>query len=188
MGLTAIIVVVAILLAVLILVWIYNRLVRYRNLVEESWSGIDVQLTRRHDLIPNLIKVAERYRVHEAELLKEVTEARAESMNATGAAQKSVAEDKLGGALARFFAVAENYPDLKAAETYTNLHHELAEIENALQMARRYYNGTVRDYNTFQQSIPAAFFAGMFGFTPAEYFEIQDPKVREVPQVPEALP
>ena len=168
-----------------LLLWLlltYNRLVRLRNFVGEAWSGIDVQLRRRHDLVPNLIEVAEAYRVHEASLLARITETRTESEHAAGAARIGEAEGKLQRALVELFAVAENYPDLKASDVYLNLQQDLTTVEDELQMARRYYNGTVRNLNTGIQIFPNSLVARWFGFSEAEFFQI-DEEARQVPQV-----
>ena len=174
---------------VIALAWLlltFNRLVRLRNFVSEAWSGIDVQLRRRHDLVPNLIEVAEAYRVHEASLLTRLTETRADSERAAGAQQIGEAEGKLQRALVELFAVAENYPDLKASDVYLNLQGDLTMVEDELQMSRRYYNGTVRNLNTGIQLFPNSLVAGWFRFREAEFFQI-DEDVRQVPQVPDQM-
>jgi LemA protein len=177
-----------VLLVVLVLpmVWfiaIYNGLVRLRNLVKEGWSGIDVQLKRRTNLIPNIIETVKGYMGHERDLLNEVTELRAKSMNAQELAEKGRLEGEISRSLANVFAVAEGYPDLKANQNFLDLQGQLSQIEGEIQMARRYYNGTVRNLNIRVESFPSNLVAGMFGFTQAEFFEIQDPADRAVPEV-----
>ena len=162
---------------------IYNRLVRLRNLVEEGWSGIDVQLKRRANLIPNLIETVKGYMGHERELLTEVTELRAKSMSAREVDEKGRAERLLSRSLANVFAVAEGYPDLKANQNFLELQKQLSEIEEQLQLARRYYNGTVRNLNIKVESFPSSIVAAMFNFIQASYFEIEEDTDRAVPKV-----
>jgi LemA protein len=164
-------------------VWAFNRLIRHRNYVEEAWGGVDVQLRRRHDLVPNLIELAEVYRVHEHSVLTETAETRARSQEATGIDARAQAEGALGTALSHFFAVAENYPDLKASDVYVRLQNDLREIEDHLQMARRYYNGTVRNLNNVVEMVPISLVARAFGFKKAEFFEFDDAAARSAPQV-----
>jgi LemA protein len=164
-------------------VGIYNRLVRNRNMMEEGWSGIDVQLKRRADLIPNLVEAVKGYMGHERGVLEQVTELRAKSLQAQTVGEKGRIEGALGAALGNLFAVAENYPDLKASQNFLELQRSLADIEDQLQMARRYYNGAVRNLNILIQSFPSNLVANTFGFQPAEYFEIQEPGDRETPRV-----
>lgn len=165
------------------LIAIYNGLVRKRNLVREGWSGIDVQLKRRNDLIPNLVKTVKGYAVHEKEALENVTQLRAKSMQTQEPAEKGRVEAMLSGALGRLLAVAENYPDLKASQNFMELQAALAEIEEQIQFARRYYNGAVRDLNIAVESFPSNLVAGAFGFKQAEFFELEDPGERAVPKV-----
>jgi LemA protein len=165
------------------LVAIYNGLVRKRNLVQEGWSGIDVQLKRRADLIPNLVETVKGYAGHEREALERVTELRAQSLKAQAPAEKGRVEGMLTGALGNLFAVAENYPDLKASQNFVELQTSLAEVEEQVQFARRYYNGAVRDLNIAVESFPSNLVAGAFGFKQAEFFELADPGDRAVPQV-----
>ena len=177
-----------ILLAIVVLVplWailIYNRLVRSRNLVEEGWSGIDVQLTRRADLVPNLVETVKGYAAHEKGVLEEVTRARAEATSAKGVEDTQKASNMMTAALRQLFAVAEAYPNLKADANFRELQTQLAEIEDFLQKARRYYNGAVRQLNTMIEQFPSNLIANQFGFIRAQYFEIEDPKSREVPKV-----
>ena len=162
---------------------IYNRLIKNRNLVEEGWSGIDVQLKRRANLIPNLIKTVKGYMGHEKGVLEEVTALRAQSLNAGQPGDKGRAESLLGAALGRLFAVAENYPELKANETFIQLQATLNEMEEQIQLARRYYNGSVRNLNILIESFPSNMVANMFTFMQAEFFELENEADRAVPQV-----
>lgn len=176
-----------ILLVVLVLLvfWavsIYNRLVKHRNLVKEGWSGIDVQLKRRTDLIPNLLETVKGYAKHEEDLFKKVTELRAQSVQADGVAAQGAAESALSKSLLNLFAVAENYPELKADQNFRQLQSELSGLEDQIQMARRYYNGTVRDFNILIESFPSNLVANSFGFDIADYFEIESSE-RAVPEV-----
>ncbi|SRR5258708_3739034 len=156
----------------LIVLWVilaYNGLVRTRNRAQEAWSDIDVQLKRRYDLIPNLVESVKGYMAHEAGVFEKVTQARSQAMQAQGKA-KAGAEDMLSGALKSLFAVAENYPQLKANENFLNLQNALMDTEDKIQAARRFYNGMVRDLNTKIQTFPTNLFANMFGFKPMEFF------------------
>ena len=150
---------------------IFNRLVRGRNLVREGFSGIDVQLKRRSDLIPNLVETVKAYAAHERGLFTEIAEKRTAAMNASGVAGKAAAETDLQGSLRRLFAVAEGYPELKANQNFLALQTQIAELEDQLQMARRYYNGTVRDYNTSIQTFPDVLIAGPLGFREEHFFQ-----------------
>lgn len=165
------------------LVAIYNRLVRQRNLAREAYSGIDVQLKRRADLVPNLIETVKGYMGHEKGVLEKVTEYRTRSVQASGAGEQSEAESLFGRALANLFAVAENYPDLKADANFRALQEELASIEEQIQLARRYYNGAAREMNIQVESFPSNLVARSFGFQGFEYFEIEDAAERTVPKV-----
>ena len=162
---------------------IYNALVRNRNLVNESWSGIDVQLKRRYDLIPNLVETVKGYAAHEKEVFEKVTQARAGAISAGNVREKGQAENMLTQAIRSLFAVAENYPDLKASQNFQDLQKNLNEIEGEIQAARRYYNGCARDYNIAIQVFPNNILANMFGFTPREFFEIGEEAQREAPKV-----
>ncbi|MGD8372997.1 MAG: LemA family protein [Syntrophobacterales bacterium] len=170
-------------LLVVFFVAIYNKLVRLKNLVEEGWSGIDVQLKRRANLIPNLIETVKGYMGHERELLAKVTELRAQSMSAQDVGEKGRLEGLLSRSLANVFAVAEGYPDLKANQNFLDLQNQLSDIEDQIQLARRYYNGTVRNLNIKVESFPSNIVAGMFNFVKAEFFEIEDQADRAVPSV-----
>jgi LemA protein len=182
------IVVVLVIIAALALFFIasYNRLVTLRQRVKEAWADIDVQLKRRHDLIPNLVETVKGYATHEASVFQKVTEARAAAVaaGATGTPeQRAQAENMLTGALRSVFAVAEAYPQLQASQNFRDLQENLTATEDKISFARRFYNGNVRDYNTSLQTLPTSLFAGMLGFTPEQYFELTDATEREVPQV-----
>jgi LemA protein len=162
---------------------IYNKLVRNRNLVMEGWSGIDVQLKRRANLIPNLIETVKGYMGQERGVLTRVTELRAQTLAAGGPGERGQVEGALGRALGNLFAVAENYPDLKSSQNFLDLQGQLAEIEEQIQLARRYYNGATRNLNILIESFPSNIVAGMFKFIQAEYFEIEEAEDRAVPEV-----
>ena len=170
-------------LVLILAVSIYNRLVRQRNRVLEGWSGIDVQLKRRHDLIPNLVATVKGYARHEEGVLTKVTELRNSAVNAKGTGEKIALETALTQQLRQLFALAEAYPDLKANQNFLDLQNRLSEIEEQLQLARRYYNGTARDMNILVQSFPSNLIAGSFGFKEAEFFEIELDEQRETPEV-----
>jgi len=161
------------------IVAIYNSLITSRNRVEEAWSDIDVQLKRRYDLIPNLLETVKGYAKHEEKLFKEVTEARTKAIQAGTVEEQSKAENMIAGALKSLFAVAENYPNLKANENFKKLQDELTDTEDKIQASRRFYNGNVRDYNIKIQKFPNNMIASMFGFTKRELFEIGEEKERE---------
>jgi len=157
---------------VIIILWLvlsYNGLVSTRNRAQEAFADIDVQLKRRYDLIPNLVEAVKGYMGHEAGVFEKVTQARSQAMQASGPA-KAGAEDMLSGALKSLFAVAENYPQLKANENFMSLQNELTDTEDKIQAARRFYNGMVRDLNTKIQVFPKNLIAGMFGFTKMDFF------------------
>ena len=164
------------------LVVIYNNLVGLRVRADSSWSDIDVQLKRRHDLIPNLVETVKGYAGHEKTTFENVTKFRSMAMQATGPAERAEAEGQLTMALKSLFAVAENYPQLRASENFSSLQKSLAEIEDNLQNARRYYNAVVRDLNTAIMTFPSNLLAGPMGFQPREFFEAA-PVEREVPRV-----
>ncbi|WP_448384400.1 LemA family protein [Desulfosoma sp.] len=161
---------------------VYNRLVRAKNLVEEAWSGMDVQMKRRTDLIPNLVETVKGYMHHERGVLEQVTTLRARSLAAATVEERAAAEGAMSRALGNLFAVAENYPDLKANQNFLELQKALSDIEEQLQLARRYYNGTVRDLNILIESFPSNLFASFFGFRKAAFFQI-DEADRAVPKV-----
>ncbi len=158
----------------LAVVVIYNGLIRSKNQVEEAWSDINVQLKRRYDLIPNLVSTVKGYAAHEKELFEKVTQARTAAIGAQNPKEQAEAENMLSGALKSLFAVAENYPDLKANQNFLELQRELSDTENKIQSARRFYNGNVRDFNTKIQVFPTNLFAKMLGFKPYEFFEIEE--------------
>lgn len=153
---------------------IYNRLVTLRNRVDNAWSQIDVQLRRRYDLIPNLVETVKGYAAHEKETLEKVIQARNAAMSAEGVAAQGDAENMLTGTLKSLFALAENYPDLKANQNFLMLQEELAGTESKIAYARQFYNDSVMSYNTSAQTFPSNILAGMFGFTEREYFEIEE--------------
>lgn len=171
--------------AVLVLwgVFTYNALVRRRNLVAEAWSGIEAQLKRRADLIPNLVETVKGYAQHERQALEELTRLRSAGTAAQDVAQRAAAEQQITAAIGRVMAVAEAYPDLKASANFQSLQSDLAEIEDQIQLARRYYNGAVRDYNVMTEQVPSNLIAQWFAFTRAEYFEIEEAGDRAVPKV-----
>jgi len=162
---------------------IYNDLVKKKNMVEEGWSGIETQLKRRANLIPNLVETVKGYADHERKTLEEVTELRTRSLNAQTVEGRAEAESALTQALGHLFAVAEEYPELRASENFASLQQDLGAIEDQIQLARRYYNGTVRNLNILIESFPSNLIAGTFNFDEAEFFEIQDHSARAVPQV-----
>jgi LemA protein len=182
----SIVLIVIVVILVLFLVTTYNRLITLRQRVKEAWSDIDIQLKRRHDLIPNLIETVKGYAAHERGTFDEVTKARADAVaaGASGSPQQMAqAENVLTGALRSLFAVAENYPQLQAVQEFKDLSENLTATEDKIAFARRFYNGNVRDYNTSLQTFPTNILAGTFGFKPEQYFELADQTDREVPQV-----
>ena len=185
MSLGWLIVLAIIVIVVVFLVLTYNRLFTLRQRVKEAFSDIDVQLKRRHDLIPNLVETVKGYAAHERGVFDEVTQARAGAIaaGAQGPQQRAAAEDMLTGALRSLFAVAEAYPQLQAVQEYKDLSENLRDTEDKIQFARRFYNGQVRDYNTALQTFPTVVLAGAMGFTSSEYFEVEAPSDREVPKV-----
>jgi LemA protein len=168
---------------VLLIVGLYNGLVRARVRVDEAWSGIATQLKRRHDLIPNLVETVKGYAAHEKGVLEQVTASRSRAMSATTPAQMAQSEGALTQALRGLYAVAENYPDLKANQNFLSLQQTLADTESTIAGARQGYNAAVRDLNTKIESAPTNLLAGMFGFTRRDFFELEDPAERAVPQV-----
>ncbi|HXK36710.1 MAG TPA: LemA family protein [Candidatus Paceibacterota bacterium] len=168
--------------AAVIVLWLiatFNSLIRWRNRVKESWSDIDVQLKRRYDLIPNLVETVKGYASHERGALEAVITARAKAMGATSVAEHAQAENMLSGALKNLFALAEAYPDLKAVSAFTELQRELADTENKIQAARRFYNTNVMSFNTKQESFPTNFIAGVLGFKKSDFFELSEAVARE---------
>jgi LemA protein len=178
-----IVILVVLVLAVLILAGMYNSLVQLRVRADSAWSDIDVQLKRRHDLIPNLVETVKGYAAHEKGTFENIAKFRSQAMQATSPGDKAQAENQLSGALKSLFAVAENYPELKASEQFIGLQSSLNSIEDNIQNARRYYNAVVRDYNTRVQSFPVNIIAGMFGFQTRQFFEVESPEDRQNVQV-----
>jgi LemA protein len=162
-----------------LLAWLYNRLVRLRNLSLSSWSDIDVLLKKRHDLVENLVETVKGYAGYEQATLLEVTEARARAVRAAGPAERGTEEAALGERLTSLFAVAEKYPALKAGEGYLQLQKQFVEIEDGIEYARRYYNAVVRDYNTATETFPSNLVAPLFGFRGAQFFQLDSPAERE---------
>lgn len=171
---------------VLIAVWIisfYNRFITLRKRTDEAWSDIDVQLKRRHDLIPNFVETVKGYASHESGVFEKVTQARAQAIGAKSTADKVAAENMLTGALKSLFAVAEAYPQLRASENFSKLQEELSDTENKIQSSRPFYNGNVRDLNTAISVFPGNVVAGMFGFKEAAFFEIEGEEERKPVEV-----
>lgn len=159
---------------VAVVVMLYNSLVKSRNRVDEAWSDIEVQLKRRYDLIPNLVETVKGYAKQESGVFEEVTKARSQAMQATGLQEKLQDENILSGTLKSLFAVAENYPDLKSNQNFMQMQSDLTDTENKIQASRRFYNGTVRDYNTKLQTVPTNILANAFGFKVREFFDIDE--------------
>jgi len=178
-----IIVIVVVVLLVVYAIVAYNSMIGSRNMVDEGWSGIDVQLKRRADLIPNLVEVVRGYAGHERNLLEELTRLRGATLHAASVGEHRDVAEKMQAALQQLFVVAESYPNLKADKIFLGLQDELVKLEDQIQMARRYYNGTVRDQNIRIESFPSNLVAGSFGFRLAEYFGIEDAGDRQVPEV-----
>lgn len=162
---------------------IYNQLVRLRTLVEEAWSGIDIHLKKRHDLIPNLVETVKGYATHERETLEGVVSARAKAVSATDIKSAQEAENNLNSALGRLLAIVERYPDLKANQNFLKLQDDLSLIESDIEKARRYYNGAVRELNILISTFPSNMIARMFNFSQKSFFELDNEAEREVPQV-----
>jgi LemA protein len=165
------------------IVFVYNFFIRDRNLIKEAWSGIDVQLKRRHNLIPNLVASVKGYSSHEKTLFEDITKKRSEAAKIESIKEKAPAESDLSGMLKNLFIVAENYPDLKASQNFLNLQNQLVEIEDQLQYARRYYNGAVRNYNIRVESFPSNIIAGIFNFKQDNFFEITLATEKATPEV-----
>ncbi len=176
---------VLLLIVILAVVGIYNGLVKLRTRVRAAWSQIDVQLKRRHNLIPNLVETVKGYASHEKETLENVIAARGSAVNASaqGPAQSAAAENFLGGALTKLLALSEAYPDLKANQNFQQLSEELTSTENKISFARQHYNECVRGYNESIQVFPAVIFSGMLGFHREDFYELEDQAAKEVPQV-----
>src|SRR5438552_10947521 len=179
----AVIVIVVLVVVVGLVFWLgFNGLVKRRNQVDNAWSQIDVQLKRRHDLIPNLVETVKGYAAHERGTFEAVTNARANAINAQSPQDQAQAENVLSGALKSLFAVAEAYPDLKANQNFLNLQEELTSADDRVAYARQYYNDSVQKYNTKIQTFPTVIVAGMFNFSPREFFEAEEGST-EVPKV-----
>lgn len=164
----------------IMLIAIYNSLVKAKVRVDEAWSDITVQLKRRYDLIPNLVNTVKGYAKHEKEVFENVTKTRSQALEATGVAEQSQAENQFQQALKSLFAVAENYPDLKANDNYKHLQEELVDTEDKIQAARRFYNGSARDLNIKVKTFPTNLFAGMLGFSEREFFEVDESEATAV--------
>ncbi len=180
--LSTIVIIIILVIIVGTIIHMYNRLVSLRNRVKNSYAQIDVQLKRRNDLIPNLVETVKGYAAHEKGVLEEVTKARSNVMNASGVKETSDADNQLTGALKTLFAVAENYPDLKANSNFQQLQEQLSETEDKISYSRQFYNDTVLMYNNACQQFPSNLLAGLFGFKEEEFFEA-DEASREVPNV-----
>jgi len=180
---TLIVLIVIIAVIALFFISIYNSLVKLRNRVKNAWSQIDVQLKRRHDLIPNLIETVKGYMTHERDTLENITKARSQAVAAEGVGDKAKAEGELTTALGKFNLVVENYPDLKANQNFLSLQEELTSTENKISFSRQNYNDQVLFYNNKIQMFPSNIVAGMFQFNVEEFFEIEDEKEKEVPKV-----
>ncbi|WP_456434147.1 LemA family protein [Nitratifractor sp.] len=170
---------------VLYLIYIYNRLVSLRQSADAAWSDIDVQLKRRYNLIPALVETVKGYKNYEAETLEKVVKARQMGLNANSVKEHEQADNMLTQALGRLFALAEAYPELKANENFLDLQNQLAQIEDAIQNARRYYNAVVRDYNTRLESFPDVLIAQRYHFRPKEFFELEESEKAAVKKMPE---
>jgi LemA protein len=166
-----------------LVVLLYNGMIRARNHVREAWSGINTQLKRRHDLIPRLVEAVKGYMSYEKELLAKITSQRTASMALNSVKEKGEAERTLSSSLRSLFAVAENYPDIKANTTVADLQKALIDTEDQLQYARRYYNGTVRDFNIRLETFPGNIVAGIFRFEAAEFFALEDDSEKKTPEV-----
>jgi LemA protein len=188
MGLLVWIILALIIAALVLVVAIYNRLVRLRALVKEAFSGITVQLRRRADLVPNLVEAVQGYAAHEREVFEEVAKARAASVSGGSVEATAQADAQLTGLLGRLFAVAEAYPEVKANTNFLQLQDQLASIESELQAARRYYNATVRDLNSTIQSFPPVLIARPAGFTEEPFYQDDDPTIQSAPKVSFARP
>ena len=176
------IIIIAVAVIILWIIAIFNGLIRLKNRTDEAWSDIDVQLKRRHDLIPNLIETVKGYAAHEKQAFESVTNARTKAISAQGIEEKAKAENALSNTLKTLFAVAEAYPDLKANANFLELQRELSDTENKIQAARRFYNGNVRDINIKIETFPSRIIAGMLGFKKREFFAA-DEEEKEVPEV-----
>lgn len=180
---TGIVIGVILLLLIAFVIGAYNALIRLRNQVDNAWSQIDVQLKRRHDLIPNLVETAKGYMQHERQTLENITEARSRAMGANSVGEASKAEGALGGALSNFMLVVENYPDLKANQNFLAIQEELTSTENKISFSRQSYNDQVLFFNNKTQVFPSNVIAGMFHFAKRDFFELENAAEKEVPKV-----
>ena len=183
MGIALIVIAVIVILLIVFVIAAYNGMIRSRNKVDEAWSGIDVQLKRRHDLVPNLVESVKGYASHEKSTFEKVTQARAAAMQASGPEEAGKAETQLTQALGGLRVVAEQYPELRATENFQQLQRQLSELEDEIQASRRIYNSNVQQYNTRIQQFPWSIIANQGGFTAKTFFEIGDAAEREAPQV-----
>jgi len=167
----------------LIVVGMYNKLVRLRNRCENAWAQVDVQLRKRYDLIPNLVEAVKGYAAHERAVFDEVTEARTAAQRAQGVQDQAQAENALTAAIGRLFAVAEAYPELRATENFQQLQAQLSEVEGQIAVSRQVYNDTVLSYENALETVPTSVIAGIFNFRAREYFEVEEAAAREAPQV-----
>ena len=181
MGLIIVLVIIAI--VVLFGVGVYNKLVKFRTLVEEAWSGINVQLKKRHDLIPNLMETVRGYATHERETFESVTKARTNAIQAQDVKTQEAAENQLSGALMRLMAISERYPELKANQNFMHLQQQLGIIETDIEKSRRYYNGAVRQKNIAIDTFPSNLVANMFNFSKSPFFELESEAEKAVPQI-----
>ena len=177
------VIVILVVLAGAALMLLYNRLVRLRNRTENAWSQVDVQLTRRHDLVPNLVETVKGYATHEREVFDAVSTARASALSAEGPARQGAAEQGLSSALGRLMAVAEAYPQLRATENFQALQTQLGETENRIAVSRQIFNDTVQSYDTAVETFPSNLVAGSFGFRRKDFFELDDPAAASAPSV-----
>ncbi|MCX7828505.1 MAG: LemA family protein [Thermanaerothrix sp.] len=173
-------------LVVVLCIWflsIYNRFVKLKNMVDEAWSGVDVQLKRRWDLVGNLVETVKGYASHEKEVFEEVARLRNQMNSASSVSERAQVENGLTQTLRSLFAVAEAYPQLRASENFSELQRTLGELEDQIQLARRYYNGTVRDYNIMVDSFPSLIVARSMGYSKRDFFQLEDPSERTAPKV-----
>lgn len=183
MGTLLLVLLILVIIVIMYGVSIYNKLIKLRTMVQEAWSGINVQLKKRHDLIPNLVETVKGYASHERETFENVTQARAGAMQAQDIKSQEAAENNLNAALIRLLAVAEQYPELKANQNFLQLQNQLSLIESDIEKSRRYYNGTVRENNILVDTFPSNVIAGMFKFTKSLFFELENEAEKAVPQV-----
>lgn len=179
---TGIIIIAVLVLLVLFVAMVYNKMVANKNRTLEAWSGVDVFLKKRYDVIPNLVETVKGYATHEKSTFDDITRHRAEAMGAKSPEEKIESENKLGQSLMNLFAVAENYPELKANSNFMQLQQQLVDLENDIEKSRRYYNGTVRENNTYIESFPSNIIAGLFKFEKKPFFEISNAE-KETPRV-----